>query len=458
VKLFVALFPFLNLAFGKNWQEKTCMVGVSDTAVANELFGKTNTWPTVTHWDGTTWTANVSDLTWLHHYIRHLPNHTSCIGGCLPSTCYIERDHPIACASQCMQSLLLNLSTFYITHVLCTIVFIVVPILLLRHEIKKEMAKAAKSEESYSLLQYQGKCAELADYNYYSWGGSQVEDFLELAIAFALMTSFNILLPGMTFVAFVSYLVEYRLLAYRMTLVTSRPLPARADGIGHWQGVFEVICAVAVVVNVGLGVFVLHQDIPGTSLYDSMWGAPSKLFHFITLEHFMLLLSFFVSAMIPSEPEDVRRIEEFNSRFRLHAKKKPVEVSPAERRSLRHLDLGVGPKQDWRLENVLPCEFVELHFDPHSSNHHIGADLCLSCDGAVIVQRILPEHVMRVSGCLRAGDEIVSINGTPTEGREAHEVHRIVRQQSLQVASNSCKLVVGICRRCDNASSGTKLL
>merc|ERR1719492_37736 len=118
-----------------------------------------------------------------------------------------------------------------------------------------------------------------------------------------------------------------------MTLVTSRPLPASADGIGNWQTVFEVICGVAAVVNVGLAVFVLRQNIPGVP-GDLQQGRSHKLFSFVVLEHFMLLLGFFVSAAIPPEPEDVRRIEEFNSRFRLHAKKYPVIVPPAERQSL----------------------------------------------------------------------------------------------------------------------------
>jgi len=249
--------------------------------------------------------------------------------------------------------------------------------------------------------------------------------------------------------------VEYRLLAYRMTLVTSRPLPATANGIGNWQVVFEVICKVAAVVNVGLAVFVLNQNVPGVTLQH---GTSSKIFSFIVLEHFMLLLSFFVSAMIPSEPDDVRQIEEFNSRFRLHAKKYPVTVPPAERQSLMHLDLGVGPKQNWRLENVLPCEVVDLHIDPDLINHQIGAELCSARDGAVVVERLLPEHVKRISGHLQAGDEIVSVHGTPTEGREAHEVHSIVRQRSLEAASGNSKLVLGIRRRCDYASSGINLL
>jgi len=459
VKLFVALFPFLNLAFGKSFFDRTCMSGVNETALAYELFGQADTWPNLTYEDGNATRLNGSDLTWLQPYIRQFGDDTLCVDGCYPSQCFLEQDGDIMCTSNCIHSLLLNLGTFYVTHIFTTIFLILVPVLLIIYEIRKEMGKAARQDgnEGYSLLQYQGKCAELADYEYYSWGGSQVEDFLELAIAFALMTSFNIMLPGMTFLAFISHIVEYRLLAYRMTLVTSRPWPASADGIGNWQSVFEVICGVAGVVNVGLAVFVLNQNIPGAPAQHGT-GTSRKIFSFVILEHFMLLLGFFVSAAIPPEPEDVRRIEEFNSRFRLHAKKYPVIVPPAERQSLMHLDLSVGSKQNWRLENVLPCEIVDMHIDPDLNNHEIGADLCSAHDGAVIVERLLPEHGQRIAGHLQAGDEIVSVQGTPTEGRHPQQVHKIVRQGSLQAASDNGKLVLGIRRRCDYASSDVNLL
>jgi len=141
VKLFVALFPFLHLAFGTNWFDKTCMVGVNDTVLANELFGKADTWPTLTYWNGTVMRVDGSNLTWLQPDITRLPEeNTSCINGCYPSQCYMQKDGLIACTSTCMQSLLINLSTFYLTHVFTTLFLILVPVLLLRYEIKKEKA------------------------------------------------------------------------------------------------------------------------------------------------------------------------------------------------------------------------------------------------------------------------------------------------------------------------------
>merc|ERR1719210_880222 len=93
-----------------------------------------------------------------------------------------------------------------------------------------------------------------------------------------------------------------------MTNVTCRPIPDGAEGIGKWQSVFEAIGLVAVAMNVGQAVFVM-QPMMG-------WPLQWQLGAFIVLEHAMLLLKCLINAAIPEEPDDVRRIEDFNERFR----------------------------------------------------------------------------------------------------------------------------------------------
>merc|ERR1719301_49788 len=89
-------------------------------------------------------------------------------------------------------------------------------------------------------------------------GGSVIEDFLDLAIGFALLTCFGIALPVMAVIAFVAYVVKYRLLAYRMVNITCRPYPVGCEGIGNWQAVFHSISIIAVICNVLMAVFVMY--------------------------------------------------------------------------------------------------------------------------------------------------------------------------------------------------------
>merc|ERR1712190_421724 len=119
-------------------------------------------------------------------------------------------------------------------------------------EIQKgsQSPKQGASEESdYSLLQYQEKCHDQARYEYASWGGSYVEDFLEVVLGFAVLVCFGIICPLLAVVGSVMQIVEYRLLAYRMTWVTCRPFPNGSSGIDEWSKMLEVIIYLAMVVN-----------------------------------------------------------------------------------------------------------------------------------------------------------------------------------------------------------------
>lgn len=187
----------------------------------------------------------------------------------------------------------------------------------------------------YSFIQFQAKCHQFAPYEYYSWGGSPCEDFLELAIGFALLSSFGIVAPIMSVIALVSHIVEYRLLAYRMTNITCRPMPLGAEGIGTWQHVFEAISMVAVAINVGLAVFVMHPM--------RKWPSAHQFAAFIILEHAMLLLQGACRSAIPSEPEDVQRIEDFNAIFkRKYVKHRQISVPEHEKHSMDNVRIGLG--------------------------------------------------------------------------------------------------------------------
>jgi len=223
------------------------------------------------------------------------------------------------------------------THVLSTVFFLVIPIGLARLEVWKEMRKARAQGygKQYSFLQLQAKCCKHAPYEYYSWGGSAVEDFLELAVGFALLTCFGLVLPAMSFFALLSHVVEYRLLAYRMTNVTCRPFPYGAEGIGSWQKVFELISIAAIIINVGLAVFVQYP------MRD--WEPVYQFFAFIVLEHVMLLLRAAMASMIRDDPEDVTRIDDFNTHFKMKFATYPHSDFPTDEiHSMQDVSIGLG--------------------------------------------------------------------------------------------------------------------
>mmetsp|Transcript_50810 Transcript_50810/g.117998 ORF Transcript_50810/g.117998 Transcript_50810/m.117998 type:complete len:175 (-) Transcript_50810:201-725(-) len=164
----------------------------------------------------------------------------------------------------------------------------------------------------------------------------EVEDFLELAIGYALLTCFGVVWPELSVLALFIHIVEYRLLACRMTNITCRPFPHSSDGIGTWEKMFGGISIVAVVTNVGLAV---TQMSPMRS-----WEAPQKLTFFIFLEHSVALVYVILHAVFPQEPADVVCIEDFHDAFkRKFDQDGPFKVPLSETCDLGEVDLRLRP-------------------------------------------------------------------------------------------------------------------
>lgn len=228
---------------------------------------------------------------------------------------------------------------FFVTHCLGTLATLVAPIILARFAVIQERAKVDDEQvddeqqiAKYSLLQLQAKCPP---YEFLSWGGSKADDFMKLATGFALLTCFGVILPVMAVPAFICTMAEYRLIAYRMTVITRRPSPLGAEGIGIWQDVFATLEIIAVGVNVGLVVAVMFPMRHWTHLHE--------LAAFIILEHAFLAIRACIAACISDEPEDVRRIFDFNSRFLSKLRWKGRDAKPLhETTTNKAVDLDFG--------------------------------------------------------------------------------------------------------------------
>jgi len=341
VKIFVTLWNFVYHAFVKGWASPTCAATLEEAAA--RVWGESA-------YSAANETLRASALAELgkavFSYNRTSPHHGTlfCVRGCFPET--PEQSHPAA-ETNCYHVLRKELCMFFFVHVLYTVFFLVFPMLKVKFDMLWELRKAKKLQKhgevevtQYSWLQFQAKCPT---YEYLSWGGSRVEDFLECAIGFALITCFGILFPLLAFFAFLANLVEYRLLAYRMTHVTCRPMPNGASGIGTWQFVFESTSTIAVVVNVLLIVFVMYP-LRSQSL-------KSQFFLFIVMEHVLLGIRYLIDIAIPDVPLDVRRIEDFNTHFRrTMVKYPPLSIPEGERYEAEYKKVDLGLRTGEGLE------------------------------------------------------------------------------------------------------------
>mmetsp|Transcript_53513 Transcript_53513/g.150319 ORF Transcript_53513/g.150319 Transcript_53513/m.150319 type:complete len:907 (-) Transcript_53513:133-2853(-) len=358
VKVFVALFPFANLAFLRQATHSNCFDG-DITDIAWNLFGAAGVWPegvvvpNMTNINGTISIDNMRALAFLKPFTYHSSSGQMCIKGCVPSACFLRdryfhnSDVPV-CVTDCLLELEHRLSVFFLTHCCLSVVFLAIPMIGTWWEVRKELQavnqRLASSEENedggesasqkqaqYSLMQFQAKCPE---YAYGSWGGSFTEDFLELVIGFALFTCFGIVLPVMGVMLLVALYVEYRMLAFRMTAVTCRPRPEGAEGIGTWQGILEKISLIAITTNSMIAVFVNEPMCE--------WSQYWQLLAFVVLEHLGLALHVVLMSTIPKMPPDILRCQDFNSFFQTQMiKKKPFVVAAKDRTVNADIDIGL---------------------------------------------------------------------------------------------------------------------
>merc|ERR1712110_318494 len=81
-------------------------------------------------------------------------------------------------------------------------------------------------------------------------GGSYVEDMLGIILQYSVVVCFAVIVPKLVLFALLANLVQYRLLLCRMALITSRPFPVDAQGIGTWDKILKFIAMIAAIVGV----------------------------------------------------------------------------------------------------------------------------------------------------------------------------------------------------------------
>eukprot|EP00931_Biecheleriopsis_adriatica_P044194 TRINITY_DN25256_c0_g1_i1.p1 TRINITY_DN25256_c0_g1~~TRINITY_DN25256_c0_g1_i1.p1 ORF type:complete len:841 (-),score=119.15 TRINITY_DN25256_c0_g1_i1:51-2315(-) len=312
VRLFLALYPFLSLCFLKRYLSRICSPTLAEAArLVYSQKGPFGHWPpgikTPSYSeqiiDGVvTYPASAdSDFSFLapHSWVNSAGQY--CISGCFPAEC-VDDGTGVHCTSNCQVALERSLLLFFVSHTVATVIFTLIPMVLASISIKQEHSKVSQTGQRYTLLQVQAKSPA---YEFQSWGGSKVDDFMELAIGFAIFASFCAIIPVMAFPALISSIIEYRLIAWRMVAITRRPSPLPAAGIGVWREVFRTLCIFVIIINVGTVVMVLYP------IRD--WPADKALIAFVSLEHVMLFVKVLVEQGVSNMPKDVGNVHEFNN-------------------------------------------------------------------------------------------------------------------------------------------------
>lgn len=332
INIFIGLWPGLNALFIQKFVTMRC--GSSMEAVLKAVYK--DKFP-----DGS---PGLSDTTWAQPFFMQNDAGGVCMYGCYPEKCStVGAEDALFCRTNCYEEFQTSLTSFFVVQCVLTFVFAVTPIIIVRFLIKMEQKKVeitGNSDKPYTLLQVEAKREEVAPYIYKSWGGSYEEDFMDMAVAFAVLVCFSpAVLPLMSFVGFVCFAVIYRVLAFRTSLITSRPFPTAIAGIGAWQNVFDTTILAAVVINCGC--------VAMTCLPFRDWSLEYQVMVFLTLENSCVFLKQMLAGMLSSdEPFDCRLARLVNvdvcQRFEAHDN---LEIPAEEQANASQVYASLGLKK-----------------------------------------------------------------------------------------------------------------
>lgn len=328
-KIIVTLWPLIVTCFIQKFAMSVCDVsfeeGIKDVYPAYPLSA----------WNQT----DVDKFKKYFTFTGENPAQSMCIYGCYPAEPFGVSSHSTTICQADAESFL---NTFFLYGMISDIVFLLLPIFLTKWAVMEEIQSVKEAStgdehaKQYTMLQFQAKCSKQAPYEYQSWGGSSLEDFLNMTIGYALVVCFGIISPVICVAALINGFITYRLLAYRMTHVTGRPFPSGAAGIGKWADILAVINVLAVVCNVGLITFFLY---PARSYRRHL-----QLLLFLVLEHAIMILRAGIDMVIPDTAADVVAVEDFNNNFKLRLSATvPLKVPSEEICKSNGIDLNLVP-------------------------------------------------------------------------------------------------------------------
>eukprot|EP00928_Gymnodinium_smaydae_P047890 TRINITY_DN31995_c0_g1_i1.p1 TRINITY_DN31995_c0_g1~~TRINITY_DN31995_c0_g1_i1.p1 ORF type:complete len:783 (+),score=80.72 TRINITY_DN31995_c0_g1_i1:60-2408(+) len=326
VKLFLFLFPLCNVAFLAGITRRQC----DDTfdKVAASVFDRhafdsvkssvplNSTYPPYVKWaernriDSHGAYAYAMELMSYFAMSEPLPKDKVCMKGCLPKKCDLGPSGDASCMTSCYFELQQSLTTLFFSHAACTASFIVIGMALVWYRVRNEKnAKSTKNtSQAYTFLQLQEKCFDESPYAYLSWGGSYVEDFLEVVLSFAVVASFGIISPFLSVFALAFQALENRLLLFRMLHVTCRPYPVGSEGIGAWHVVLELIVNIAIVINGLLIVVDMRTDM-------QTWNSRDKFCFFSMWTMSLLFFRIFTKTLMPEKSPDLVAKNDENAVF-----------------------------------------------------------------------------------------------------------------------------------------------
>jgi hypothetical protein len=138
-----------------------------------------------------------------------------------------------------------------------------------------------------------------------------IDEYSEMVLQFGLVTIFAASFPLASLIALINNMVEMRTDAFKFVKLYAKPNWVGANGIGIWYDILFIIAIIAVVNNcllVGFAYTPIRTVISTAyATYEEFHINYYVLWTILLLEHFILLLKFSISVLIPDVPSYITK-------------------------------------------------------------------------------------------------------------------------------------------------------
>ena len=201
----------------------------------------------------------------------------------------------------CMDYLSIQLAIIFVISIILNVIEILAPWILMKRKVIQEQIHLNKMKERLPTLrenmypiELQAKCESYE---------SPVDDYIEMIIEFGYVILFGTALPILPLILLIEIIVEIRVDAWKICNICKRADPHRSEDIGVFKDIIVFIAYVGSINNAGLVVYT-------TGLFQNFLNPDENykiLLLFIVIEHVLLLGMFFISVIVPDDPEIVEK-------------------------------------------------------------------------------------------------------------------------------------------------------
>lgn len=217
---------------------------------------------------------------------------------CYVSLFYIAfvQQHWEGCpANGCMDALAMQLGTIFVTNMALNVMELGLPYLKDRLRVwleERELRRKLESNPSLRMnMSPTERQAKLENYE------TPLEDYMEMVCQYGYVVMFSSAFPVISLFALVEILIEIRVDAWKLCHLTRRPFPQRAESIGIWYSILQIVSFMGITTNVALTLF-------GTDMFTTDMN--QRWLWFLTFEHCFIVLKLVLAMVIPDEPSTVK--------------------------------------------------------------------------------------------------------------------------------------------------------